>query len=182
MGAASLRQLWAAPSLATLDIERLYVSHRAWLCGWLRRQTRSPERAADLAQDTFCKVMESSTEATLHSPRPYLATIARRLLIDDTRRRNVELVFLEAHAAVASGEAGPCPERIAAAIGELTAIVRELERLSERARRAFLLARLDEMSHAEIAAELGVSKSMVRQYVAKGLLCCYAAAHGAEFG
>lgn len=164
------------------DVEGLYSSHSDWLRGWLSRYTRCSERAADLAQDTFCKLMESRAVAAPDSPRPYLATVARRLMIDAARRANVERTFLEAHATVMAGSTAPCPERIVAAIGELSLVLYQLETLSERARRAFLLARLDGLPHAEIAAELGVSKSMVKQYVAKGYACCYAAAYGTDPG
>lgn len=162
-----------------IDIDGLYSSHADWLRGWLRKYTRCSERAADLAQDTFCKLVESRTADSPRNPRPYLATVARRLMIDEARRAEVERTFLEAHAALMAGVTAPCPERIAAAIDELSAVLRELETLSYRARRAFLLARLDGLSHADIAAELKVSKSMVKQYVAKGYACCYAAAYGA---
>ncbi|MBY8823671.1 sigma-70 family RNA polymerase sigma factor [Sphingomonas colocasiae] len=168
-----------ASGMATIDMEGLYSGHGDWLRGWLRRYTRCSDRAADLAQDTFCKLIESPVSGAPHNPRPYLATVARRLMIDQARRMEVERTFLEAHAALMAGAAAPCPERIAAAIGELNIVVRALETLSERARRAFLRARLDGAPHAEIAAELGVSKSMVKQYVAKGYACCYAAAYGA---
>ena len=110
--------------------------------------------------------------------RPYLVAVARRLLIDEARRAEVERTFLEAHAALMLGATAPCPERIAAAIGELNLVLRELSTLSERARRAFLLARVDGVAHAQIAVQLGVSKSMVKQYVAKGYARCYAAAYG----
>lgn len=81
-----------------------------------------------------------------------------------------------------SGASAPCPERIAAAIDELDIVMRELDTLSERARRAFLLARLEGASHTQIAAQLGVSKSMIKQYIAKGYARCYAAAYGSRPG
>jgi RNA polymerase sigma-70 factor (ECF subfamily) len=164
---------------AAIDIDGLYSGHSEWLRGWLRRYTRCSDRAADLAQDTFCKLIENRVLEAPNNPRSYLATVARRLVIDEARRAEVERTFLEAHAALMAGATAPCPERIATAIAELSAVMRELETLPERARRAFLLARLDGMPHALIATRLGVSKSMVKQYVAKGYARCYAAAYGA---
>lgn len=165
--------------MPAIDMDGLYSSHSEWLRGWLRRYTRCSEKAADLTQDTFCKLIESRLPEAPHNPRSYLATVARRLMIDTVRRAEVERTFLEAHAALMEGAVAPCPERIAAAIDELSAVMRALDVLPERARQAFLLARLDGMPHALIAARLGVSKSMVKQYVAKGYARCYAAAYGA---
>ena len=169
------------PSSITIDdVGRLYHGHSDWLQGWLRRYTRCSEKALDLTQDTFCRLLEKRNTAMPRNVRPYLATVARRLLIDDVRRAEVERTFLEAHAALMDGVAPPCPERIAAAVGDLSRVLKELDSLSDRARRAFLLARLDGMPHAQIAERLGVSKSRIKQYVAKGYACCYAAAYGAD--
>jgi RNA polymerase sigma-19 factor, ECF subfamily len=68
----------------------------------------------------------------------------------------------------------PSPERIAAAIDELAAIAQLLDGLPAKPRRAFLLSRLDGLGYGEIAAELGVSTSMVKQYIARVLSHCYA--------
>jgi RNA polymerase sigma factor (sigma-70 family) len=167
---------------ATISVEALYASHSIWLRDWLRRRIRCSDRAADLAQDTFCRLIEGGPSSAPRDPRSYLATIARRLLIDDVRRAKVERTFLDAHAAIMAGVAAPCPERIASAIDELAAVTRALEALSARPRRAYLLSRMEGLSHAEIAAALGVSKSMVKHYVAQAYAHCYAAAYGSDVG
>ncbi len=80
---------------AHADIAELYADHSAWLRDWLSRHTRCAHKAADLAQDTFCRLIERQ-QLKLHAhPRRYLATVAKRLLIDDVRRRNSERHFLE---------------------------------------------------------------------------------------
>ncbi len=160
-------------------IGSLYAAHADWLHAWLRRHTRCPHKAADLTQDIFCRLLERPDGALPHTPRSYLATIARRLVIDDVRRARVESAFLEAHAMLMAGVDQPGPDRIAEAVGELLAVTRALDALPERVRRAYLLSRLNGWSHAEIATALGVSKSMVKQYVAKGYAHCYAATYGA---
>lgn len=163
----------------TIDVSALYASHGEWLREWLRRHTRCSHRAADLAHDTFCRVLEKVDAGPVRDGRSYLATIARRLIIDDARRAKVEAAFLHAHSAVMNGAAEPGPDRIAEALDELLAVTRALDALPDRVRRAYLLSRLDGWSHADIAADLGVSKSMVKQYVAKGYARCYAVAYGA---
>lgn len=165
-------------SAAGLEIGSLYATHADWLNGWLRRYTRCPQKAADLTQDTFCRLLERPDGRPPGTPRSYLATIARRLIIDDARRAKVESAFLEAHAAMAQDASQPGPDRITEAVNELLAVVRALDTLPEHVRRAYLLSRLDGWPHAEIAAVLGVSKSMVKQYVAKAYARCYAAAYG----
>lgn len=161
-----------------LEIGSLYAAHAEWLRGWLQRYTRCPHKAADLAQDTFCRLVERVQPDPLQSPKSYLATVARRLVIDDARRARVEGAFLDAYAALVGGGFDVGPDRIAEAVDDLVMVARALETLAERPRRAYLLARLDGMSHADIAAELRVSKSMVKQYVAQAYARCYAATYG----
>ncbi|HCC62425.1 MAG TPA: RNA polymerase subunit sigma, partial [Pseudomonas sp.] len=54
-------------------VHRLYVDHQGWLNGWLRRQLGCSQRAADLAQDTFVRVLskDQGLDAT-REPRAYL--------------------------------------------------------------------------------------------------------------
>jgi len=54
-----------------------------------------------------------------------------------------------------------------------------LDTLPAKPRSAFLLHRLEGWSYGEIAAELGVSSSMVKQYVARALAHCYLALEAA---
>ena len=49
-------------------VEVLYNDHHHWLTGWLRRKLGCPESAADLAQDTFIRVL-SAREAQALSTR-----------------------------------------------------------------------------------------------------------------
>lgn len=156
----------------SIDIAALYADHHVWLRNWLRRRDGCTQRAADLAQDTFCRLLEWPELTLTEHPRRYLATVARRLLIDDRRRARAELSFLEAWTLLAD-DAAPSPERIAAAIDELAAIARLLDGLPAKPRRAFLLSRLDGLGYRDIAVELGVSTSMVKQYIARVLSHCY---------
>ena len=154
------------------QITALYVEHHHWLTGWLRARLRSHERASDLAQELFCRLLERPVSAEIERPRAFLATSAKRLLIDQNRRLAVEKAYLSALASLQDQHA-PSAEAAFEAVEALTAIARMLEGLAERPRRAFLMSRLDGASHAEIAEALGVSASMVKQYVARALVHCY---------
>lgn len=156
----------------------LYSDHHGWLVSWLRGRVRCQDRASDLAQDLFCKLLERPPAQEIERPRAYLATSAIRLLIDQRRRIAVEQAYLSALAVIHAEEAAATPQQVFEAVETLTAIAAMLDGLAEKPRRAFLLSRLDGLSHAEIADELGVSASMVKQYVAAALLHCYATVHG----
>jgi RNA polymerase sigma-19 factor, ECF subfamily len=159
-------------------LEALYRAHGSWLLGWLTSRAQCRTRASDLAQETFCRLAEQPGLRLQAHPRRYLATVARRLLIDDTRRKASERSFLEAFALYMGDVAQPGPDRIAEAVAELAALAELLGELPDRVRRAFLLSRVDGLTYAQIGADLGVSASMVKQYVARAFAHCYIIAHG----
>lgn len=152
----------------------LYSNHHGWLLGWLRKKLGCSQRAADMAQDTFLRVLTSRIDLyALREPRAYLTTVAGRLIIDEARRRKVERIYLETWGALHGETAvAPSSETLVEVVELLTEVARLLEGLPEKPRRAFIMSRLDGCSHREIAAELGVSVSMVKKYMARALVHC----------
>ncbi|MFP4136758.1 MAG: sigma-70 family RNA polymerase sigma factor [Halomonas sp.] len=156
--------------------ETLYRSEYGWLRGWLRQKLGCPARADDCTQDTFLRVLDSPRTEPVERPRAFLARIATRLLIDDARRARLEQAWRETYALVVAEHArAPSAEEINELVDTLEQVARLLEGLPEKPRQAFLRFRLDGASQAEIASELGVSVSMVKKYVAQGLLHCHRA-------
>ncbi|WP_199778210.1 sigma-70 family RNA polymerase sigma factor [Achromobacter spanius] len=152
---------------ATDDLTGLYVEHSTWLQGWLRRRVGDTFAAADLAQDTFLSLLDRKTAASeIRKPRPFLATIAGRLLAHRHRRQLLETAYLEALASLPE-EVSPSPEMRLMAIESLQQIDRVLDGLPPKVREAFLLAHLFELSYAEIAERLGASTSSVKQYLTR---------------
>lgn len=152
----------------------LYSDHHGWLLGWLRKKLGCSHRAADMAQDTFIRVLTSRADIyALKEPRAYLTTIAGRLIIDDARRRKVEQAYLETWVALHGETAvAPSSESVVEVVQLLAEVSRLLDGLPEKPRKAFLMSRLDGYSHREIAAVLGVSVSMVKKYMGQAMLHC----------
>ncbi|MDO6682457.1 MULTISPECIES: sigma-70 family RNA polymerase sigma factor [unclassified Oceanobacter] len=153
----------------------LYTNHHHWLRNWLNQRMGSSERAADLAHDTFIRVLLNHSQLhSLREPRAYLKTIASRLLIDDSRKRRVEQAWIEAWTEFNQEDACSCSAETQAEVTELlTALVRMLEGLPEKVRNAFIWSRLEGLTYADIAQRLNVSHSSVKQYIASAMLHCY---------
>lgn len=160
-------------ALSTDSLHTLYREHHRWLAGWLRRRLGCSEQAADLAHDTFLKVLSSGTE--IREPRAFLGTVAYGLMVNHLRRRDLERAYLEALAALPEPLA-PSPEERVVVLETLVAIDSVLHELPVPVRRAFLLCQLEGLPHAEIASRLGVSVSSVRQYIRKAAVHCVLAA------
>ncbi|HBO1217758.1 TPA: sigma-70 family RNA polymerase sigma factor [Pseudomonas aeruginosa] len=153
-------------------LHTLYSDHHHWLTGWLRRRLGCPQNAADLAQDTFVKVLVSRQAASIDEPRAFLTTIARRVLCNHYRRQDVERAYLEALASLPEREV-PSEETRAIVLETLVELDRLLDGLPPLAKETFLLAQLDGLGYAEIAAQLGISLSSVKRYMLKAAQRCY---------
>jgi len=161
----------AAQLAAHQDVHTLYRDHHGWLQGWLRKKLGSSFDAADVAQDTFVNVLATTAAGDIREPRPFLATIARRLVAHRYRRQLLESSYLEMLAALPE-ELAPSPEVQLLAIEALQQIDQALDGLPPKVREAFLLAHLEELSYAEIAARLDVSASSVKQYLTRANRQC----------
>ena len=155
----------------------LYRDHRGWLLAWLRRNVACPQRAEDLSQDTFVRLLGRDELNTPREPRAFLVAIAKGLLFDYFRRAALEQAYLTELMLIPEAE-HPSPEEQHLILEDLKAIDRLLGKLSSKARAAFLYSRLDGLSHAQIAERLGVSVPRVRQYLAQGIRQCYIALYG----
>ncbi|WP_264310613.1 RNA polymerase sigma factor [Pseudomonas putida] len=155
----------------------LYRDHRGWLLAWLQRSMACRQRAEDLSQDTFVRLLGRDRLDTPRESRAFLAAVAKGLMFDHFRRTALEQAYLAELAQLPAAEQ-PSPETQHLILEDLKAIDRLLSKLSSKARAAFLYNRLDGMGHAEIAERLGVSVSRVRQYIAQGMRQCYVALYG----
>ncbi|MBJ2207408.1 sigma-70 family RNA polymerase sigma factor [Pseudomonas carnis] len=155
-------------------VEVLYNDHHHWLTGWLRRKLGCPENAADLAQDTFIRVLSAREAPTLIEPRAFLTTVAKRVLFNFYRRQDLERAYLEALAQMPEHVA-PSEEDRAIILQTLLELDQLLDGLPKQVKRAFLLAQLDGLTYAQIGAQLGISIATVKRHLTKAAMRCYLA-------
>jgi len=148
-----------------------FAEHQPWLLGRLHQRLRNRADAEDLASETFVRVVAQPDLAAVGTPRTFVASLAKRVLFDFWRRRDLERAWIDS-LALAPETFAPSPEERALWLESLERIAQALDGLSPRARQAFLLSQLDGLTYAQIAERLGVSASMVRKYMAQGLQQC----------
>lgn len=135
-----------------------------------RRFTPDRAEAEDAVQEVFMGVWQSAArfDPAAGSDKAFIATIARRRLIDRLRRRAQHPAFapmeeLETVGFADPGTAGETSieaERAAAAIAEL----------KEDQQRVIELAVVHGLSHGEIAARTGLPLGTVKTQMRRGLL------------
>ncbi|MBN6715795.1 sigma-70 family RNA polymerase sigma factor [Pseudomonas capsici] len=153
-------------------VEGLYQDHHSWLTTWLRRRLGCPHSAADLAQDTFVKVILARDTTQIIEPRAFLTTIAKRVLCNHYRRQDLERVYYQALAELPECVA-PSEEDRAIILQTLVELDQLLDGLPAAVKRAFLLSQVDGLSHGEIASQLGISIATVKRHLNKAALRCY---------
>lgn len=152
---------------------QLYTCHHGWLFQILRRKLGDAEQAADLAQDTFIRLLNNDQVAEIREPRAYLSTIARGLVADMFRRRALEQAYLDAL------EARPeplaiSPEQRLLVLETLVAVDRMLNGLGPRTRSIFLMAQLEGLSYVAIAECLQVSVTTIKKHMVRAMTHCLA--------
>lgn len=159
-------------------IGEIYREHHGWLQGWLQRKLGHPGDAADLAQDTFLRLLcapehtpERQSAWQLREARAYLTVIAKRLMVNLYRRRSLEAAYLEALAQVPEHFA-PSPEQRVLILETLNELDTLLDALPAKVRSAFLLAQLEGLGYAEIATRLEVSERSVKRYMVQAMAHC----------
>jgi len=157
---------------SSISIATLYSEHHRWLFGWLRRKLGCAEQAADLAQDTFVRVLVRNQRVGDQAPKAFLSTIARGLVIDHWRRSALENAYLQALSQLPE-HFYPSPEEQHQTLQTLERIAALLDGLKPRVRTAFLLYQLGGLTHAQIADQLGVSTRTIERHVADALFHCY---------
>ncbi|HUN71888.1 MAG TPA: RNA polymerase sigma factor [Steroidobacteraceae bacterium] len=149
------------------------LSHRAALQKYLRRFTAGAEDVEDLVQEAYVRICAMSPAQAVESPRALLFSIARNLAVDRARQRLSHATDDVADFEplnVFSGEAEPDEQVDLRRRFESFCDV--VDSLPPLCRRVFVLRKVYQLSHAEIAQVLGVSHSTIEKHVAKGLLRC----------
>jgi RNA polymerase sigma factor (sigma-70 family) len=146
-----------------------FFDHQDGLKRFLLRRLGNAALAEDLTQETWLRAA-SANIAAVDNPKSYLFRVAANLANDHLRhaRHGIEVQGQE-DIVPFFADARPSPEQQAADRSELQHLLRAVDALSPRSREVFILAKVHELSHAEIAARLGISKNTVMVHMAKAL-------------
>lgn len=149
------------------------VRHYNELLGYFVRSVRDVHEAQDLVQQTFERMLaKQHAGSRAEHPRALLYEIARNLLIDRHRHLSVRLhdsdEALHHHPALPACE----PETIYAGMQRVQLLIATIEALPPRCREAFVRHRIDGQSHAEVAAQMGISVNMVERHIMLAVATC----------
>jgi RNA polymerase sigma factor (sigma-70 family) len=154
-------------SAADTALAGLFQAHASELHGFARRRVGRQE-AEDVVQDAYLHLLQRGTAATLDQPRAYLFRIAANLAVDFARKAKIRLRYAGDGFEFDCNAVGPAnPEAAAVGAMELRRLEACLAELPPLCRDAFLLNRVEDLTHAEIAGRLGVSERTIDRYMAR---------------
>jgi len=143
----------------------------------LRHRLGNTSDAADLAHDTFVRVLGREQHTAFREPRAYLAAIANGLVVSHWRRRDLERAWLDTLAAYPQAVL-PSAEDRAIILETLEQISRMLDGLPARCREVFLLSQLDGLTYPQISTQLGISVNVVQKDMTRAVGHCFQALLG----
>jgi RNA polymerase sigma factor (sigma-70 family) len=151
-------------------IEDAVREHHPLLVSWLTKKLGDPAVASDIAQEAYLRVWRFAQDGEVGDARALIFKAAANLAANEFKsRRRFRLRHVEIDSARGPVEAiaadQPNAERAECARQDLARCRAAIDSLPEKARRAFILSRFEELTYRQIAQRLAVSESSVEKYI-----------------
>ena len=151
----------------------------AMLSGYLRRHCHEADDIVDLRQDVYVRVYEAAEAGLPDNPKAFVFAVARNLLIDRARHRQVAAIV----ALAPSGDLPDhidelCPERHAMGRQDIACLEQAFSDLPPKCREVVELRKIAGLSQRDVAARLGITEGTVEKQIAKGIRFLAAALGG----
>ena len=152
--------------------QRLFIEQFRAVRRYISKVVAAPEIAEELTQEAFAR-LTAMNSASIQSPERLLFRTARNLAIDHVRRRAVvSFVPLGDDLVAGLRDETPSAEDWLLARDELERVGEAIKELPPKCRQVFLLLKVEGLSFQEVAAEMGLSQTMVRNYAARAVEHC----------
>lgn len=148
-----------------LELARWYAEYSDLLRGYLAKMSHSVHDAEDIMQEAFLHVWFAASAGPILNPKALLFTTAQNLLKDHVRRAHTQAMRAALQVDEVEIPDSCDPSQVMESEEALAQIVDILGRLRTPTRKAFILDRVELCSHAQIAARMGITVSMVEKHI-----------------
>lgn len=156
------------------DFAGFYRSTVGPLRRFLARMLGNPAEAQDVAHDTYLRIYPVLREQKARNPEALLYTAARRLALNQIKRRHIAPITGETSSADTAPASGPGVAQQVMARQELALLEQAIAELPAGCRNVLLLRKVELLSHQEIAGRLGIAVSTVEKQHARALRLLHA--------
>lgn len=151
------------------------TANRPQLIRFFTSRTGSPAEAEDVVQEIWLHVARAET-GPVANPLAFLHRVGMNIVLDRVRERQRRArreqdwsdVAIEQRGGEATDDA-PSPHDVADGRQRAAQLAAAIDALPPGAGRVFRRHKLDGLSHGEVAAELGISRSAVEKHIAVAL-------------
>lgn len=149
------------------------LPHEPMLRAWLQSRFPATIEIDDIIQDALLRVLRAREQGPLQSPKAFFFAIARNLALDRLRHGQAVRKFplVENEGWDVLYDIDDVSETVARN-QELELLTAAIQSLPDRCRQVFTLRKVYGMSHASIAAQLGISEHTVSAQLSIGILRC----------
>jgi RNA polymerase sigma factor (sigma-70 family) len=149
------------------------VHHYDELVDHLRRRFGDKSFARDVMQDVCVQLLEQPPQTTVRTPFAFLRQVSTHLAIDRYRVEAKRQALVESVGGQPEGIAlTPGPEARFEASQNLDMLISVIENLPPRCREVFIMHKIHQISQAEVATHLNISRQMVEKHLRTGMAAC----------
>ena len=154
----------------------LYLERRTDLVRFFAMRLRSVSAAEDLVQDIYVRLSGLEQPAEIQNPMAYLYRLGSNLMLDrlrgERRTAHRDGAWLDSQTTRVGTEeisAEPSAEAAVAARQRLALLTAAISELNPQTQRIFRMHKFEGLSHPEVAAALGISRSAVEKHMMAAL-------------
>lgn len=139
-----------------------------------------PPDPDDAVQAAFERFAGLEDRSTILDPGAFLRRSAHNFVLDHHRAEKVRAQHASGDARLQTGTDDIDPERVLSARERLMIIEQAIRAMDEKRRDVLIMSRIQGLSSAEIARQLGCSPTLVKMRLAEALVLCERALRAAE--
>jgi len=151
----------------------LYKDRQKKLVRYVQRFLRSTAEAEDISQEAFLRAYAAEVGGATAYSEALLYTVAKNLALSELRKRTTraseeyeDLLHSGANQSRSDPEAQVIDRDL------IACVERAMSRMPPKCLEVFQMRKIDDMSHAEISAQLGISVKTIERHLTKALRIC----------
>ena len=154
-------------------LHQVYQQNYQWLYACLCKHLSVHQHVEDIIQDTFLKVVISpELLKQIQSPRAYLLTTAKNIVINQARRKKIEAAYVQM-LAEQEHDLQHSPEQICLLVEVVNVLAQAMADLAARQQQMLILHYIEGVSQTEIAQRFGLSRKTIQKDLAKAMIHCH---------